>query len=250
MTTPADLPASLRRFYVEIAPLLSGAIDGAELERRLGPSPSGADQLDFYRILLGRNVDRILRELFPTVHGLVEREQPGTWSALVRDYAGYARERSAGPLRDPNRYGLGFSDFLAERRTADPSCPRVLEQLADWHMCRYLAAVAPDQPEPGEDPDGFEQRVFVRGYSHPIPSFVRALARDKHATIPEPRATTVLIYRSEREPRPVRAHAPTLAQLGALARRQGLAPSGVLASLPELALSEAHAQLLALGILR
>jgi hypothetical protein len=249
MTTPEDLPASLRRFYAEIAPLLVGDIDGAELERRLGPSPSGPDDLDFYRILLARNVDRILRDLFPTVHVLVEREQPGAWSALVRGYAKHARGRSVGPVRDPNRYGLWFSDFLAERRVADPSRSPVLEELADWHMCRYLAAVAPDQPEPGEDPDGFEVRVFVRGYSHPIPRFARALARDEPPAIPEPRPTTVVIYRSEREPRPVRAHMPTLAQLGALARRQGLAPSGPLAGIPEPALTEAHAQLRTLGIL-
>ena len=249
MTT---VPASLERFYSELAPLLFGRIDVAELERRLGSSPSGPVNLDFYRVLLGRNVDRILRELFPSVHALVERERPGTWPGLVRAYAdsvGDEGMRGAGTtVRDPNRFGLEFADFLASRRAADPGQPEVLEELADWHMCRYLAAVAPE-PAVGEpEPDGFEVRVFVRGYTHPIPRFARALAQTPASPIPDPRATTVVIYRSLLGERSLRAHRPTAAELAALAHREGITPTGPLAEIGPAALAEGLARLVARGI--
>ena len=246
--SPPETPESLRRFYAEIAPLLFGEVDVGAVERTLGPSPSGPDNLDFYRVLLARNVERILRDLFPTVHALVTRDHPGLWPTLVHAYA-RAHPSNA---RDPNRFGLAFSDFLAERRIAgEPPLSPVLEELADLHMCRYLAAVSPDPRDAStDDPDGFEPRVFLRGYSFPVPAFPRALAGASDTPIPEPRPTTIIVYRSVHEPRPVRTLAPTLEQLGALARRQGLVLTGPLARLQPDTLDQAELELVALGVLR
>ena len=240
----SELPESLRRFYAEIAPLLFGEVEVDVVEQRLGPSRSGSDNLDFYRILLARNIDRILRDLFLTVHTLVAREHPGLWPELVRDYA---RTHPA-QVRDPNRFGLEFSEFLASRRAQDGLSP-VLEELADLHMCRYLAAVAQDEHEHEHGDDGFEQRVFLRGYTHPVVNFARVLARNGDAPIPAPRPTTVIIYRSLHAPRPVRTHEPSLAELGALARRQQLALTGPLASLQPEQLDAALAKLIEQGVL-
>lgn len=232
---------SLGQFYAEITTLLFGESSVEAVEQRLGPSASGSDNLDFYRVLVGRNFDRILRELFPSVCTLVTRDHPGLWPELVADYL---RVNQTAP-RDPNLYGLGFSDYLAARRSEREQYSPALEELADYHMCSYLAGAAPD---PGAG-DGFELRLFVRGYTFEVSKIVRALASDRAATLPEPRPATVFIHRGLRSPHTVRVHWPTAPQLAALARRQGLALPPSLAGLGAVELDEGLAQLIDAGVL-
>ncbi|PRQ06114.1 hypothetical protein [Enhygromyxa salina] len=231
---------SLDRFYAEITPFLFGESSVDAIEQRLGASASGSDNLDFYRVLVGRNFDRILSELFVSVHTLVTRDHPGLWPQLVSDYL---RINQTAP-RDPNLYGLAFSDFLAARRAERGEYSAVLEELADYHMCSYLAASAP-----AGETDGFEARLFVRGYTFPVTKIVKALALDRATPVPEPQPATMFIYRSLHPPHAVRIHWPTAPQLAALAGRQGLALPASLAQLDADALDHGLAQLIAAGVL-
>lgn len=244
--------SGLERSYAELAPFLFGEREVEAVERSLGPSPSGPDKLDFYRILVARNVNKILSELYPLLRALLEREHPGLWPELVRAYARAHRSDA----RDPNLFGLQFSAFLAHRReTGDaPGDSAVYEEIADYQMCRYLAASAPESPPSSDARDGFEQRVFIRGYTHPIPSFVAALRRSGDAPLPEPRPITLIVYRSLIPPaRPalsgLATHVPTLAEVAALAERQGLTLAGPLASVEPEARARGLARLVERGVL-
>ncbi|KIG13445.1 hypothetical protein DB30_08072 [Enhygromyxa salina] len=234
---------TLERFYGEIAPFLFGETSVGAVEQRLGRSASGSDNLEFYRVLVRRNFDRILSELFVSVHTLVTRDHPGLWPQLVSDYL---QANQTGP-RDPNLFGLAFSDFLAARRDQGGGYSPALEELADYHMCSYLAASAQDDPEEG---DGFEVRLFVRGYTFPVIEIAKALAKDRATPLPEPRPATLFIYRSLHPPHAVRIHWPTAPQLAALARRQGVALPASLSGFEVDAVDDGLAQLISAGVLR
>ena len=247
------LEPSLARFYAELAPLLFSEASVAQIEDRLGPSASGADNLDFYRELVGRNFGRILRDLFPAVHQVCTREHPELWPDLVAGYAASwaARAQVGAEPRDPNRWGVGFADYLAARRAEHSSeagaYSALLEELADYQMCRYLASAAAERPT--SSADGFEERVFVRGYTHPLPRFVAKLDRDPSAPLPEPRPTTVIVYRTLTRPWRVLTHAPSLAELAALARREGVDVPPAFAALATDQVDRGLAKLVELGVL-
>lgn len=236
---------SLDQFFASMEPFLfagadpaSGAVERVEAE--LGASTSGREALDFYRVLVSRNLDKILRDLFPAVYRLACRED-GLWPRLVHGYAQDHRPTA----RDPNGFGHAFSDWLRARREAGEALPAVYEELADYQLCQYTVSSA---PACGEG-DGFEQRLFLRWYSYAIPELARALARDAEAPIPDPQPSAVVIYRSLREPHGLRSHRPTLPQLAVLAARQGSELPASLAALPEHAREQARSQLVARGIL-
>ncbi|MCA9684545.1 MAG: putative DNA-binding domain-containing protein [Myxococcales bacterium] len=241
------LEPSLARFYAELAPLLFSEASVAQIEDRLGPSASGADNLDFYRELVGRNTSKILGELFSPVRALCDRLHPGLWSQLLVEYGRSHR----GDARDPNWFGEHFSTFLATRREQGAEQSPLLEELADYVFCRFVASTAADEFS-GDDPVGFEQRLFVRLYTAAIPELLAALRKDpEDAAIPEGQPSTVLIFRHwrERSGHGVRWHRPDLAQLAALARRQGLALPPAMAALGENAIDQGLATLVRIGVL-
>ncbi len=234
--------SELDRFFATIEPFVFGASGVEQVERELGRSASGSTNLDFYRVLVGRNLDKILRELFAPLRILVEREHPGLWPSLVRDYALAHPPRA----RDPNWFGEAFADWLVARREAGGELSALYEELADYQFTRFMAASGPDL---AADDEGFERRIFVRHYSHPIAAFVPLILRDAAAALPEPRPTTLVIARCLHPPFAVLTRAASLAELAALARREGLDLPPALAALPASTRVEADAALVERGIL-
>lgn len=238
------------RLHAELATLWFGERPVDAVVERLGPSRSGSENLDFYRVLVQRNFAKIVRELFPVVQTVCDRVHPGLWPTLVRDFA---RDRPSN-ARDPNWVGEPFSAWLAERRESHPEQSVLLEELADFAFVRFAAAHAPDdlsehEHEHDRDRDGFERRLFVRLYSHPVPELALALADDPDAPLPGPRASPTLIFRSLLDGESVRRRTATLAELAALARRQGLPLPEPMADLPAETVDAAEARLVARGVL-
>lgn len=241
------MSTQVERSYAALAPFLFGEHDVATLEAELGASPSGSANLDFYRVLVARNLNKILSELFPLIRALMQREHPQLWPKLIQDFA----RAHPSEARDPNRLGLHLPEYLSTRRARRSEYSALYEELADYQMCRYLAASAPE-PTPGED--GFEERVFIRGYTHPVPEIVAALGRDPAAQLPEPRPVTLLVYRSLHPPRRIafaglRTHTPDLEEVAAIAKRQGLTLAGPLAQVDAEGLARGLARLVERGVL-
>ncbi len=226
---------TLHAFFSTMGPFLRGARSVVEVERTLGLSRSGTAALDFYRVLVARNDAKILREICPSLHTLARRA--GRWQELVRDYVA-AHPPCGG---DPNRAADALPEYLRSRADVDP----LWSELADYHVARVQAHHA---PEGDRDDDGFDRRLFVRQYMHPVPAIVDALARGQDVTLPQPRPTIVVVFRDTRTLR-VRRLAPSAAGLAALARREGLGLPPPLSGLPSAVIDAAERGLERDGVL-
>lgn len=231
--------SSLDDFFAQMRPFLLGETSVEQLEATLGASASGRDNLQFYRTLIQRNFDKFLREMYPTVFRVAQQVRAEFWAELVEEYAKGRHPRS----HDPNEFSQDFSDFLVGRRERDPTQPEIMEQLADFQWLRHAVNVAPDL-----DGDGFDQRLFLRHYSHPVPAFYVAIFANPAAPLPEPADTLAVIYRSTHtlEPSFTTIGGPELA---ALARRQGHPLPGLLAELAPEAIDAAQRLLEKRGVL-
>jgi hypothetical protein len=206
--------SDLARFHREAADFLSGNIDVSELQQRVGESPSGSTRLQFYRVLVRRNVYSILRKLHPATLNAANRIRPGLWNDIVEAFV-----QAAPPAHfDPNQFGEGLSAFLAQRRERDPELPSYLEEIADYQWLFYWVGVAPFTPTRSDV--GVERTLFVRQYDHDVPSFVRQIRSNPEAPLPERRLTTLLVYRDPPTQRAKLFH-PTALGLMALARLDG-----------------------------
>ncbi|MCA9655000.1 MAG: putative DNA-binding domain-containing protein [Myxococcales bacterium] len=234
------MSVALPEFFAQMHPYLLGRRELATVEDALGRSPSGGESFAFYRVLAERNLFKIMRELFGPLHTLVRREDPERWRSLVASYI----EAHPPVARHPNGFGEAFPVFLAQRREQDdPEQPALWEEIADFCWIRTAVAGAPD----GED-DGFERRLFVRQYSHPVPEIVGTLERDAEAELPPPRPILVLVYRHWQTLQ-TRLFQPSAAGLVALARRQGLPVPGPLQAIPREHVDIADEQLVSHGVL-
>ena len=229
-------------FFAQMEPFLLGRQSADALEEQLGPSPSGTTNLAFYRTLIDRNFHKIMRLLFPTVKVLAQRAREGMWTELVREYVAAHPPRGC---RDPNRMGASFSEFLTRRREEGGELSAVVEEMAEYHWIDYLAKTATDV----EDGDGFERRVFVRQFTHPIPTFMKAINEDSDAEIPAPRPTIVILYRTWTDGA-VRILYPRAETMAVFARRQGLELPPPLAALDEEAVIQTERSLVEMGLLR
>jgi hypothetical protein len=202
---------SLPAFFAAMRPMLLGERSATDVQTELGDAPSGTDNLEFYRVLVERNLFKILRDLYGPVRHLALRADDGTWARLVRTFA-----KAHPPAHhDPNRFGEGFSEFLANERARHGSIPALWEELADFCWIRHRAHVAPDL-----DGDGFDVRLFVRHYTHDVVEVARRLGDDADAELPGAAPKLLVLYRHARTDQ-VRLYFPTAAGLAALARRQG-----------------------------
>lgn len=227
--TPAPA-TTLEAFFAEMRPFLLGQQPASQLSAALGPCD--LDDLAYYRTLIDRNYHKILRDLYGQVRAALLRafadDGAERWTQLVRAFA------LAHPCRnhDPNEFGRPFSDFLTARMQssdgagdgAGDELPAALDELADYHWIRHRAHTAGAR---SQNPDGLDQRVFVRMYSDHVPNWFNALRNDE-AWAPGQGATTVIVYRDLRDQR-VKTFYPTLPALQALARRQGIEASASLA---------------------
>ena len=233
---------ALPGFFAQMESFLLGRQSAASVESELGPSPSGTENLEFYRTLVDRNFHKIMRLLFPTVRVLAERARAGMWTELVRDYVAAHPPRGC---RDPNRMGASFSDFLTRRREDGGELSPVVEEMAEYHWINYLAKTATDV----EDGDGFERRVFIRQFTHAIPTFMRAINEDPEAEIPAPKPMIVILYRAWTDGA-VRILHPRPEAMAVFARRQGLELPPPLAALDEEAVNLTEVSLVEMGLLR
>jgi hypothetical protein len=203
---------SLEAFFATMKPLLRGEISAEEVQTRLGASDSGTEALAFYRVLVQRNMFKAMREIFPSLPPLVERDRPGAWAELV---AAFLCDHPPTHF-DPNHIGEPFAAWLQARRAGDPAQPELFEELADFHWIQWLAATS---PEPHDD--GFDRVLFVRLYRHPIPKIIADVLENPRAELPQPQPTCLVVHR-HRQTGALRLLYPGLAAWAVLARRQGL----------------------------
>lgn len=235
--------SSLDDFFGEIRPLLLGERDAQAFLDRLGASPSGARRVALYARLVGNDLSAGIDALYPGVKVAVERLGTIGWRALLTEFF-----RAHPPSHwDLNQCGAPFPAFLAARRAADPSLPVFLEELADLHWTEYQAFTSPAVMPPR----GLNPTAELRAYSHAVVPWASAARHGKAEGLPQPRPTTVIVYRD-----PVSLLTRTLvadgALLLALAREQGI-PSPAIAGAAEqigsAALNAARARLVRAGVL-
>lgn len=230
---------TLDSFFDAIAPMLRHTAEPREIERALGPSPSGRAALGFYATLTARNHAKILSDVYGPLRRLITHTHPGLWKQLPPAYtAAYPASHA-----DPNRFAASFCEFLAERRANVPAQPQVWEELADYLYVRLQAKHA--APVPAGD-DGFDTRLFVRQYSFDLPTLLRELAGDNAPAVAA-RPCVMLIFRHLRDHR-VRTRMLDAPGLAAVARRQGPLPAQF-AALPPAELAAAEAKLVKRGAL-
>lgn len=235
---------SLAAFFHEARRLLSGETDVATFQAALGESPSGVRRVAFYRVLIRRNMDKILREGCPALCARITHLRAGLWTELVDDFS----DAHPATARNPNTFAAPFSDYLAQRRQSDPRIEPLWEEIADYYWLRFSAHVASDELPAGTLPDGLDHRVFVRQYSCKIPEYAQALTEDPATPPPERAPTPTLIYRHSRTLR-VTAFYPTVYGLAALARRRGDDPRRLVPQLDVSQLDAVEAQLAEHGVL-
>lgn len=232
------MSGALDRFFAAAPALLFGEATPAEFAGAVGPSPSGADRLRFYQILIERNLAKILRDFYGGLAAWMERDRPGLWARLIRDYA-----RAHPPSGwDPNRYAAAFPEFLAARRASDDRLREVDEELADFYWIEYCAFVAGDEVPAEKGPDGVDHRVFVRQYTRPIPTFARALRRGESPALPGAAPTLTIVFRSPAS-LGVEILYPQVAAIAALIRRQGGDPAALVPGLGGAEIDAAEAEL-------
>ncbi len=231
----------LPSFFSQMEAFLLGRTGTAEVEAALGPSPSGSDNLAFYRTLIDRNFHKTMRLLFPTVHLLAKRQRATLWTDLVRDYAAAHPPRGC---RDPNRMGASFSDFLTRRREEGGELSSLAEEMAEYHWVDYQARTATDIED-----DGFEKRIFIRQFTYPVPTFMHAVNADSDAPEPQPRPTIVILYRSLVDGR-VQILYPRPETMAVFAGRQGLELPPPLAQLDPDNVRLTETRMVEMGLLR
>ena len=214
---------TLPDFFVQLGALLEGKTTAAEVESALGPAATGTDALAFYRTMVLRQWLKILRDLYEPIRLLANRREPGLWQRLVKQFAA---EHPPAHF-DPNGFGEGFGDFLAHERAAHGTIPTLWEELADYCWIRHRANVCLDDVG-----DGFEQRLFVRQYTHDVVTIAKRLAEDPAAQLPGAKTIVVLVYRHART-LDVRSFFPNAAGLAALAIREGTALPAAFAAIPQ-----------------
>jgi hypothetical protein len=228
---------SLDAFFEAVRPFLEGRSTVDELVAALGPTPSPAPDLAFYPWLVAFDQRRILAELCPAVKALVDQTDGLAWDALVAEYVADCPPTG----HSVPAVGERLSDWLTARRERHPEQPVALECLADLAWTRFLCRSAPDDLGLGMD-----RRVHVRHYPVDVIALDRALKAGE--ALPEPRPTTLVVYRDERSLK-VRHTVPSLHTLAVLALEQGQALAGPFAAIPTDALAAERARLVELGVL-
>jgi len=228
----------LPTFFDAMQRFLGGEASAASVRRALGVGDDAAEHLEFYRLLVQRNHAKILRELYPPVHALLTREEPGRWQQLV---SAYAQPHRASHW-NPNRFGREFGSFLQQASGLRAELRELCVELADYCWVRYCSSVAEDTGD-----DGVDSRLFARHYRYAVDRITVQL-EDALEELPATEATSLLIYRHV-ETQEVRVFRPTPLGLAALARRQGVELPAALADLQSEALDRAEAEMMRVGVL-
>jgi hypothetical protein len=223
-------------FFAAMAPMLAGRIDAAQVESRLGPSPSGTAALGFYTELVRRNLHKIVSDVFPAVRAICRTDGgEARWVQLATEYA----VAHPGTGADPNHFAARFPQWLVQQS----GVPAVWAELADYEWTRLLAFHAPDV---SADIDGFDARLFIRQYSSDIPRLAVAALRGEVAAAEVP--VLVAVFRHARTAR-LGTFRLGAAGLAALARRRGLPLPASLGALSDDAIVQAADALVEAGVL-
>ena len=231
--------SDLEQFFATMRPMLLGKTRVPDAEAELGGSQSGTENFGFYRVLAKRNLFKIMRDVFGTVRTLALRQDEALWARLVMGYTA-AHPPAA---RDPNEFGAQFAEWLAEHRKQTGEIPELLEELADYEWIRTAAYLSPNV-----EGDGFEERLFVRQYTHHVPDIHAALRRSTEAELPGRAPTVVLLFRHLRKHK-LQDFYPTKAGLAVLARRQGATLPPGFGGFDDAALDQTEVEMIEHGIL-
>jgi hypothetical protein len=231
--------SGLRSFWQTMPSMLLGRTTVADAETELGPSPSGSENFEFYRVLVERNLFKAMFEMYWPVKTLALRQDARLWGQLVQAYT-----RDHPPTaRGPNEFTQHFSDWLAERRKRLGDIPQLFEEVADFQWVNYSGHRAPDDLG-----DGFDERLFVRQYTHPVPKVIAALEKDREADLPGREPVVVVVYRHLRLS-DMRLLYPTRLGLAVLARRQGADLPPGFGGFTDAELDETEVNMIEMGIL-
>jgi hypothetical protein len=216
--------AGVDLFFAAATAYLWGRAPADELVLALGPSPSGATRLDFYRRLMAANRRRILRQVYPTLAEIfAEPARVGilslpTWDDLVDAYAACHPATSW----DPNDFGRQLPAWLA---TTDVPSPLV--HIADWSWRLLAAARAPRADTTGATAtaDRLDPSVGAAVYPFDVPRWVRRFSAGQAVTplVPPPAAPTPMVIVVYRHPHSWRTRylQPSPAELVVLAQAAG-----------------------------
>ncbi len=234
--------AALEGFFAHLRPMLLGECSAAVTEVVLGPSPSGTANLGFYATLVRRNLDKILRDVFPATRAAIVRAAVPAWDDVVSAYA-LAHPPTGS---DPNRFAASFPSWIAAQPHG--SATR-WAQLADYEWLRVRAYHAPDVPDDADTvtKDGLERRLFVRQYSFDVPAVAEQWRRGEIGSDAD-KPTLVLVFRHART-QALGVFRPKVAALAALAERCGLPLPPLLAELEPAAIAAARTVLEQAGVL-
>lgn len=237
---------ALTSFFAHLRPMLLGQCSAAVTEVVLGPSPSGTANLGFYATLVRRNLDKVLRDVFPATRAAILHAATPAWDDVVSAYA--LAHPPAGS--DPNLFAAAFPTWIAAQPHGAASR---WAELADYEWLRVRAYHAPDVPDDVDamTKDGLERRLFVRQYSFDVPAVAEQWRRGEagaHAATAASRPTLVLVYRHARS-QALCVFRPKAAGLAALARRCGLPLPPLLAELDAAAVVAAAVVLEEAGVL-
>lgn len=238
---------SLEAFFAGIQPMLAGRSSAAALEQTLGPSPSGTDNLAFYRELIIRDQRKALFDLFHPVKALLDRRDRNLWRQLVDSFA---RHHPASG-HDPNEFGRPFPAFLSgDTLDLDLGPQRgCMAEVADFCWTRHAIHIALDTSS-SDNLDGFDQRIMIRQYTRPIPDITHALERDPQVAIDGMLGPVLVIVYRHLHDQSNRVYRLRPEDLAVLAQRQGLPLPPPLQTLDPTAIERAQARLIEYGALR
>ncbi len=224
---------TLEAFFETMEPFLRGRITAEEVERKLGPSASGAERLALYPRLVRAQHTGAVRRLFPALHRALEAHRTGLWAKIVD---AYVAEHTDGRW-NPSWFGEAMAEFLVAYREHEPDLPPFAEQLADFHWLDFVLTA---------DPRDLAVDVEVRHYTHDVPSYVRGRLEG----VPEEKAVTILAYRPA-DGRRMEVISATPAVLVALARaREEAVPELSALGIRERDVDKARRRLRRLGIVK
>jgi hypothetical protein len=200
----------LALFHATMGPFLRGEISAEEVERRLGPSPSGTARLALYPRLVQRQARGLVDHFF---RGLAAALEAASSTAFPRLRDAYLEARPPASW-EPNANLAAFPAFVRDA----PDVPAWAFEMADFAWARFVAIHA--EHVAGEV--GLERSVFVRHYSHDV---VAASATNEgkgvgHRCVPPPTPRTVLFARHTTTGRFV-VVTPSVGALFALLRAAG-----------------------------
>jgi hypothetical protein len=154
--------SSLAKFHSVMAPFLRGESTAADVERLLGPSPSGTARLALYPLLVRRQATGLVDHFFRALAAALELDTPGAFARLRDAYLVAHPPKSW----EPNENLRAFPAFV----TAWHGAPSWAREMADYAWARFVAMHA--DRVPGDV--GLERAVFVRHYTHDVSAASRA----------------------------------------------------------------------------